>query len=260
MRIKYFIIILLFSVNSCQLLKNSFNKKQKVSNNIQDNLFKRCDEIKYYESKFSAKLKSPDQNANFFGTVKLIKDSLIYISVSPGFGFTIAELYATKDTSLLYFPMNSNYYAGGADLLFDTYSIPFDFYSLQAIFLACPFSYPYFINLSSYCFKRDSTLVFENTIFNKNIPDLPDVKHKMYLDNNLTVSENEISDYILNKEFYITNNSYYKEEHFFLPDEIFFKIIEKDTLSLKLNFKRIEINDTFEFEYKIPNNVKIINH
>ena len=91
--------------------------------------------------KFSGKLLNGDSKISVKGTIKIQKDSIIWISVSPGFGIELARLVLSRDSVKIIDKLNSTYYVGDYDYFNRKYQVQIDYFALQSILLNKYFQY-----------------------------------------------------------------------------------------------------------------------
>ncbi len=254
----FFIIIsLIFLISSCSIFKQNTSKMKISGTTFIDSVNK---DFKSLSFKFSADYSSNEQKLSFFGSTKIIKDSVMYISISLGFGITIAEIFATPDTFIIYMPVQKDYIAGNKDVILKNYSIAFDFYSLQSIFTADLFSYPYFTDLNSYSLDKDSLYIFKNLIYNQNNSKIVNIAHLFYITDNFNIKYCEIYDNLLHKDLYINYSNFKTFDNYDLPEHTELKVVSIDTLSLFIISKKVIFNEQINIKFNLPDNAKPINY
>ncbi|MBN2664716.1 MAG: DUF4292 domain-containing protein [Bacteroidales bacterium] len=254
---RFFIIILLFfTITSCGIFKKTTSYSQL---NV-DSLVLKQTSYNTISYKFLLKYSSSNQNINLFGNFLNFYDSVLIFDVSPGFGIKVANVFISPDTTIVYLPLQQEAYVGGADLFLNKYNIALNFYSLQSLFTANLFSYPYFIDINNYSIDKDSSLLLSNKIYNKRNNSITDILHFFRYDRNNNLSRVFIADYVLNKQI----NLFYSD--FTIIDSVYnfptranVKLYDHDTTSFDFIFKNIKFNNNQTFEFILPANVKITN-
>ena len=254
----FLFVILFFLISSCSLFRVSGSNKLSDSN-ILDSVFAKTSNFETLSFSFVAKYSDSQNNLSFFGKTQIIKDSVLFMEISPGLGITLAELYATPDTFLIFFPLKNNYYAGNSNLLLNNYGIPFDFISLQNILTASFFSYPYFIDIEDYEFVyENSVFSYKNVVFNKAEPKKIDVLHTFIISNLFFIDEFTVFDYVLHKDLVCKYSKYRLYNDMNLPENIDLTLISIDTVKLNLKRKKVVFNDNLKINFVIPNDAQII--
>jgi len=133
-----FIGLLLLSLvllGSCKT-KESIVKKNQVETYKLDNIQLSLPIIK--TANFSSLTVEINAQGNAFTThasMKIVKDSIIQISIQPALGIEMARVDFTKNGFVLIDKMNGRYFTSGYDFLLAKYKILLDYNSLQAILL-----------------------------------------------------------------------------------------------------------------------------
>lgn len=101
-----------------------------VNHNVKDDF-----QFEWLSMKISADLKSEGQNDSFKANIRIRKDSLIWISISPALGVEMVRVLISPD-SVKYFskvPNNKHYYLGDFSAVTDVAQMPLDFKMIQDI-------------------------------------------------------------------------------------------------------------------------------
>lgn len=87
----------------------------------------------FYSARFSGNAFFDGSQYPASGTIRIRKDSAIYISVSPYFGIEVVRLLVTPDTLKYLNRMESTFFEGDTRFLRNLFSADIDFYMLQAL-------------------------------------------------------------------------------------------------------------------------------
>ena len=90
--------------------------------------------------KMSADVKANGASEDFTLSVRMARDSAIWVSLSPALGVEVARILLTPDSVHLIskVPMNKFVYSGDYQQVQDFLEVPFDFYSFQDLFTGSP--------------------------------------------------------------------------------------------------------------------------
>jgi hypothetical protein len=91
--------------------------------------------------KFQAKVESDKDNLSFGGSMRIIKDRTIWISMSAIVGIEAFRVFITTDSVKMINRLNKTYFVGDFQLINDLLKTPFDFDMLQALITGNDFSY-----------------------------------------------------------------------------------------------------------------------
>jgi len=104
---------------------------------MQDNQF----DFRTVNIKFQAKVESDKNNLSFGGSMRIIKDRVIWISMSAVAGIEAFRLIITPDSVKMINRLNKTYFVGDYQLINELLKTPFDFDMIQALTLGNDFSY-----------------------------------------------------------------------------------------------------------------------
>ncbi len=91
-------------------------------------------EFDYLELRNRVKYSSDDMNLNITVNARIKRDSIIWLSVSPGFGFEAARIAATKDSIYILDKLNSDYSVYDYSSLSRQYKVDISYQILQSLF------------------------------------------------------------------------------------------------------------------------------
>lgn len=67
-------------------------------------------QYKWLSAKMMVEISMNDKKNRFKGNLRILKDSIVWISISPGFGFEVARVMVTKDSLKFINRLNQTYY------------------------------------------------------------------------------------------------------------------------------------------------------
>jgi len=91
--------------------------------------------------KFQAKVESEKNNLGFGGSMRIIKDRTIWLSLSAMVGIEAFRIFITPDSVKMINRLNKTYFKGDYQLINELLKTPFDFDMLQALVTGNDFSY-----------------------------------------------------------------------------------------------------------------------
>lgn len=214
--------------------------------------------------KFSAKYKSEKMNRGLSGNLRIYRDSVIWLSVSPGFGIEAAAALLTPDTAMFVNNLNSTYYAGDYKKLREMFHIDVDFSTIQAIFTNKLFVYPAdktFNAFRYYQLSGDSTYYQLQSIPEKELQNLLEVNSatkpilhtvriapKRFLPENIT-----ITDYANDKKMQLNYSDFDETEGRYLPQKTDIELYSGEKkVTVNLRYHRIKFNTNPKIYFSIP--------
>lgn len=192
-----------------------------------------------------AKGKQPDLTA----TLRMIKDSAIWLSLTGSFlGVEVYRVHITPDSVILMNKLDKEVQYRSLDYLQDVTQIPFDFKTIQDMFIGNPV----FFNPANVIFKKREELVLASSIGDqfKNLLTLA-------AGNNLVVhSKLDDVDIYRNRTASVSYDDYESIDgkNFSTRRQII--ISEKNKLDIHLNFKQVEFNKELSVAFVVPKNYK----
>lgn len=203
---------------------------------------------------FSAKIKvdvedSKGKQPDITATVRMIKDSAIWISMNATFlNIEVYRVFITKDSVILMNKQEKEVQYRTIDYLQEVTNIPFDFKTLQDVFLGNPI----FFEPANAIFKKSGDNIIISTV-------VKDFKNLVTLtaDRNLLVqSKLDDVDFSRNRTANITYGDYETAENISFSTKREIAISEKNKIDIKLKFKQFEFNKELSVSFSVPKNYK----
>lgn len=245
---------------SCKTIKPVIIESNELSiGKIYDSL--KVSELRFntLEIKFNLDYTVSEQSMSLKGNIRMLHDSLIWVSLSPGLGIEAVRFMCNPDSLFILDRINRDSTKGTFKYLKETKKIDIDFKSLQAILLNNFFVYPSVNNereefINTFTIKNDSTAL---TIYRKSassVESLVNINRKKY----------KITDYFLSDIQNIRNlNIKYFSENIDLetglPKQI--RIGSNNAgkfMNIELNYTRITQNSELSYPFKVPSGYRII--
>lgn len=129
---------LIFPISSCK------QKEQVVSKKKQPQSAKRADELMeevsksnvtfdYMTIKSTAEVKSDDKSHSFKTTIRIKKDSIIWVSIAPLMGIEAARIELTRDSVKMMNRLENNYYSGNYEFLSQKVDADVNYHLIEAL-------------------------------------------------------------------------------------------------------------------------------
>ncbi len=132
------IIFFLLLITSCKSTKNTTGK---ISHLSAKNIIRKNDKVSFDRSSIKASLsiryKGKKDLPSLNGSMRMIKDSIIWISFSK-LGFPVAKLMITPKEVKFYEKVSKTYFSGNYKIISDLLGSEFDFEMVQNVFLGEP--------------------------------------------------------------------------------------------------------------------------
>lgn len=232
---------------------------------VTKNLERTVKNPEWYGSKIATKLYLKGEKNTFKTSVRIRKDSLIWLSIMKG-PIPVAKAMITKDSIKAVVTINKQYLEKDYDFLKEKFGMELDYYMLQELLLGNPIGYD---KRENYKLLKDSSFYLLSTHNKRQIEKayerLPRNEEKQYImrywihPSTFKANKmlfNHLSD---SSNLEINNISFKQEEDYILPAEIMFEVINpRDTVSIEMQVSKFKINKSLKFPFKInPNYTKI---
>ena len=265
-KVNIIFIILIFCagifMNSCKTIK-PVTHATKGSNlgNIYDSLKLAEFNFKTLNIKFNVKYEKKTQSLTLKGNLKILKDSIIWISLSPGLGIEAARLMLTKDSVFLLDKLNGSLTKGKYTYLKNLYKVDVDYNSLQAILTNNFFIYPSVSNeknefTNRFHISKDS---IELAVYRKDelsVENLVNIQKSVY----------RINSYLINdvpnrRSLNVNYQSKASHDQKNFPGSITIKSVnENKFLNIDLDYTKVTLNEDLTFSFKVPQDYRVIVH
>ena len=223
--------------DSLLMVKKTIEKLNK--NYIDFRTFNAKIKVEYQDSKG----KQPDVTA----IVRIIKDSAIWISLTATFlNIEIYRALITRDSVILLNKQDREVQFRSLDYLQEVTEIPFDYKTLQDLFVGNPV----FLDTNVVYYKQIENRILVSTVgkFFKNLLTLSS-------DNNLLIhSKLDDVDIGRNRTADLTFGDYENKVGFNFSTYREITVSEKKKLDIRLNFKQYEFNKELSVSFNIPKN------
>lgn len=181
--------------------------------------------------------------------VRMVKDSLIWISVNGAFGIEGMRVLVEKDSVRILNKLDKEYTVRSMDFLQDVASLPLDLQSMQELIIGNPVFLD--SNIVSYTINGNTISMLSYGEWFKNLITIND--------NNYLVLNSKLDDVntLRNRTCYLSYTDYENKKGVNFSTSRNISIAEKKKLDIRLNFKQYEFNETLTFPFSIPRNYTI---
>ncbi|HMU45244.1 MAG TPA: DUF4292 domain-containing protein [Chitinophagaceae bacterium] len=188
------------------------------------------------------------KNYNVNAHLRMYKDSVIWVSVTAILGIEGLRALITKDSVKLLDKQNKVYTARSVSYLQDVTALPLTLSSLQELLIGNPI----FLNSNIVSFSRSAGTISLLCLgdFFKNLYTISD-KDKLPVSSKLDDADDK-----RNRTCYLTYDDFENKKGLFFSTKRSISISEKNTLSIKLDFRQYDFNETLSFPFSVPKNYK----
>jgi hypothetical protein len=253
--ITYAILIAIFFAFSCKTTKIATEKKKDILtiDKIYDSLTGADPVYRNLEIKFTINYQTEKKEIDLKGTLKIAKDSLIWISLTPGLGIEGARFMCNKDSLFILDRLNKTYRKSDYNYIKENWKVDIDYTILQSLLVSKLFIYP---NVS------DTRNDFISTFSIQNVSDILKIyrKNSENVENILNVDRNiyKIKDYLINegnaqRSLYFLYTYEKLNEGYHFPKTISVKSFSAGkSLNIDLDYTKIQVNTNLNFPFSVP--------
>jgi hypothetical protein len=246
-------------ISSCRTIKPVVINKGSSIENIYDSLKLSEPNYKSLNIKFSVKYQKKSESMSLKGNLKILKDSIIWVSLSPGLGIEAVRLMCTKDSVYLLDKLNGSLTKGKYEYLKTLYKIDVDYHSLQSILTNNFFIYPSVNNeknefIKNFIISKDSVELAVYRKDNSQVENLVNINRKNYVINSYVIND------VPNRRNLAVNYQMKGNQKSF-PGSINIRSQNEDKfLLIDLDYTKITLDEELTFSFKVPKDYKVIVH
>jgi hypothetical protein len=215
--------------------------------------------------KFDASYTEKRNSTDFRGQVRIRKDSLIWITITPAMGIEMIRMVITNDSVKYINRFEKNYFLGDHKLVSDFLKIHFDFDMLQAILTGNDFE---FYENNTFRAAIDNLEYRLSTTGRRKIKKEAESigTDPVILVQNIWLNPDSYKITRVDlKEFMKDNRKLEARYEDFLPIEeqqypstIRYDIMAEDILKVKINYNKVTLDEPMTFPFSIPENYERI--
>jgi len=246
------IIFFLLLISSCKTTKTTTGK---ILNLSAKNIIKKNDKVSFARSTVKASLsiryKGRSNLPSLNGSMRMIKDSVIWISLSK-LGFPVAKLMITPNEVRFYEKVSKTFFEGNYTIISDLLGTDFNFEMVQNVFLGEPL-----FNLYN---KKYKSSISENSYELKPKSENP-LLGIIYFINPITFKLNREEFKYVDKDQNLTilYKDFNKIDESLFPKGFVIKAADKKNQTIiDVNYKNILFDSEMRFPFQIPSGYKLI--
>ncbi|NTW32216.1 MAG: DUF4292 domain-containing protein [Bacteroidetes bacterium] len=215
--------------------------------------------------KFSANVTFNKTENSFSGTLRMRKDSAIWISISPALGIEAARIFITPDSVKMLNRLQNTFFEGDLKFISNTLNTYFDFEMLQSLLIGNDIAV---YKNEVYKASIDGKLYLLNTIgrikLKKHLKNVTDslnlLKQDIWLNPyNYKITKVHLKELKENRKLEANYNEFTKVDSLLFPSVVEYKTTnEKDKLEIKIEHSKISSAGPLEFPFNVSNKYKKI--
>lgn len=215
--------------------------------------------------KIDAKYSDKKTSNDFKGQIRIRKDSLIWVSVTPALGIELFRMIITNDSVKYINRFNKEYFVGDYELVSRFLQIHIDFDILQSLILGNDFQ---FYETNSFRASIDNLNYKLSTTGRRKIrKEAEDAKadpivllQNIWLDpESFKIIKLDVKEYLKdNRKLTATYSDFLKAGNQLYPATINFDIMAENMIRIRIDYSKVTLDEPMAFPFSIPGNYKRI--
>jgi hypothetical protein len=215
--------------------------------------------------KFDARYTEKRNTTEFKGQIRIRRDSLIWVSITPALGIELFRMVITNDSVKYVNRFNKGYFVGDYALVSRFLQIDIDFDILQSVIMGNDFQFyennTFRASIDNLEYKLSTTgrrKIRKEAEEHSNDPVI--LLQNIWLDpESFKITKIDVKEYLkenrkLNAtyaDFVITDSQKY-------PSTLYFDIMAEEVMKIRINYNKVTLNEPMTFPFSIPENYRRI--
>lgn len=260
-RIIGYSLFFLLAFTACKNQQNGLRKNidGKSTSYLVDQVKANEIDFQTFSTKADFKIKKEEKNQSFKANVRIQKDSLIWISITPLLGIEVARVLITQDTVKVINRIEKEYFIGDFSYLQSRFNIDLEFDVIQSILVGN--SIPFELNEDIRFTKDKSNFYLGNMKKRKakkvdNNPQKVERRDEqvvsLWIDQvNFKLRKFLLSDLSADRFLLGEYASYEQTENQLVPQELNFQFQSNEATYIEIDYSRVYLNKSLNFSFNI---------
>tara|TARA_B110000444_G_scaffold92069_1_gene86999 strand:+ start:11811 stop:12611 length:801 start_codon:yes stop_codon:yes gene_type:complete len=257
-----FFITTLWSCRSSRVTKPLYSKAPKVEVIIED-LYSEHFDFLSMNAKISGKYAGEDQSFSFKGNIKIQKDSLIWLTISPGLGLELGRVLIDEDSIHFINRFDKTYFRSSYPDLSKRIKSPLSYERIQAILIGNVMSD---LAQKKYYSSIEAQKFVLCSMSPKQLKKIEKSRRKpnqeVYLASvnpeNSKILTQEFTNYGLSQSLKIDYQDFESHNEKWLAESLELKLEASQNMTLNLSYSKINLNKALKFPFSVPRSYEII--
>jgi len=252
------ISLLLASCKKLERAKRSSlegKKTEYLLNQMQKNAFN----FDTFQAKADFQIKQKDQQNSFKANIRIKKDSLIWISITPLLGIEMARVLITEDSVKVINRLNREYFIGDYSYINKRFNVELEFGIIQSMLLGNAIEFEDDEKLQ---FATDKEFYYLGNLKKRKakkadnkpsrIEKEDDELISLWMDpSNFRIAKILYSDLSADRFLLGEYSDYYEVNDQVLPQKLSFDFQSKQPATVKIEYSRVSLNELIKFSFNI---------
>jgi hypothetical protein len=222
-------------------------------------------DFEWLSLKFDASYTEKKNSTDFKGQIRMKKDSLIWITVTPALGIEMFRMVITTDSVKYFNRLKKDYFVGDYELVSRFLQIHVDFDMLQSILLGNDFQFyetnKFRASIDNFDYKLSTT---DRRKIRKTAEDASNdpivLLQDIWLDpGSYKIKRIDLKEYMKdNRKLEAYYGDFLALDYQIYPATVNFNIIADNILKIRINYSKVTMNEPMSFPFSIPDNYERI--
>ncbi len=236
-------IFFLLFISSCGIFRHRgiaynkyFGSLDSANNNVQKNFFR----YDWFSAKAKITVISDQGKTDFNATIRAKRDSVIWVSISPGLGIEVARVLMTPDSIKVLDRFHKKYEVHDYSLFRNYTSIPVNLNTLEDIISGIPI---YFDNKRVRALRKDTLMMLTSS--------KKKIRNTLYLNPDYTIWRMDVIDSVMGKSLNLKYKEYNHDnvKPFALEREL--DLNDSHKTDVFITFSKVKINEPLKFPFTV---------
>jgi hypothetical protein len=219
----------------------------------------------WYSVKFDASYTDKKNTNDFKGQIRIRRDSLIWITITPALGIEMFRMIITNDSVKYFNRLNKEYFTGDYALVSEFLKIDIDYDILQALLLGNDFQ---FYETNSFRASIDNLEYKLSTTGRRKIrkeaeetSDDPIILlQNIWLNpESFKITRTDVKEYMKdNRKLQASYSDFVALDNQLYPSRLQFDIMADDVIKLKVSYTKVALGEPLAFPFTIPDSYQKI--
>ncbi len=257
-----FVFLLFASCRSTKTTQTLYTKAPKAEKLI-ESVGSAQFHFDWMSTKISGKFNDSNQSFSFRGNIKIRKDSLIWISISPGLGLELGRVLLDLDSVHFMNRFEKTYFKSSYAELSERTQSPLSFMRIQSLLVGNAMvnfeSKKHYSWLENQNFKLSSASEkqIKKWMRSKRKPN-----HEIYLasinPNSSKIFSQQHKNLKLNRELVVEYEDFEMHNELLIAESVNLSIITTQEINLSLSYSKINLNKALKFPFSVPATYEVI--
>lgn len=250
-------LLFLYSCKTTQPIVQPKSLEQKTKDELFGQLEKNQFQYQWFAAKINTTIKTPKTTNAVSVRIRMQKDSVIWISLSPALGIEVVRAYITRDSLIFLDRINEKYFKGNFNYVNQLINSNLDFEMLQAMLTGNNFT---LYEIDKFETANDKHRYVLNTIGRRKLKkelkgqdSLNVILQSIFLSSeNWKIEEMKLKDLNSNRKLDAVYSNFVSIGEQLFPTDVWFNFRAKDNIEAKLTYSKIELDVPQSFPASIP--------